>query len=116
MTTMRIVAVLAVMALGACYSPSVSDCGIVCTGDGQCPSPMTCLEGFCRTTAGEVPCETVHSLTVRFAGDGDGALAVGANDCTSAEGSCVFEIAAGPQRLVVTPDEKSTAISRSRSG
>ena len=46
----RCIALLTVLQVSGCYTPSLQDCQFACGGGGACPEGTTCVDGFCRTT------------------------------------------------------------------
>lgn len=46
---MRLLTLLAMLAVTGCYDPSVADCQFTCGASQDCPDGASCSAGFCRT-------------------------------------------------------------------
>lgn len=101
------IAVLAVLAVGGCYDPSLRDCTVTCAGPSDCAAGQVCgSDGMCAapavaghcglTDAGatiDAPALATVKLHVRI--EGKGTVTVGATACSDAgpmHGDCTIDV------------------------
>ena len=51
MVSKRALGVLSLLVVSGCYQPSFRDCMVRCGSDQQCPSGLTCSQGYCSGSA-----------------------------------------------------------------
>ncbi|MBL0213026.1 MAG: hypothetical protein IPQ07_04020 [Myxococcales bacterium] len=106
----RCLFVLALVVMGACFSPSFQDGQITCGPGDQCPPGLDCVAGVCRSGSGSGDGGSTFPLTVSSGGNGSG-IVTSLPTGISCGGDCMEAYAAGTSvTLTATPSADSTFV------